>query len=69
MENAERKQSHLGVFMAVAHVSKFRNLGQPWRMKQTPRKTLSTNNDQAESPSGACGNSNVVSSVIVLEGH
>ena len=44
IEKAERKQSHSGVFIAVAQVFKLRNLGHPWRMKAIPMKRRKTNN-------------------------
>ena len=36
MEKAERKQSHAGVFMAVAQVFRLLSLGQPCRMNTRP---------------------------------
>jgi hypothetical protein len=68
IEKAERKQSHLGVCMAVDQVSKLRNFGHPWRMKQSPRKTRSNKRAQAEYPPGVRGKSRVIRSVIGLEG-
>ncbi len=57
IDAAERKQSHSGVFIAVAQVFKLRSLGQPWRMKAMPRNRRSTNSEAWARVDGAVGTS------------
>jgi hypothetical protein len=58
MENAERKHSQTGVFIAVDHVLRLRSLGQPWRIKQKPKKRRRTRSDTSVADEGPEGTRN-----------
>ena len=55
IEKAERKQSHEGVFIAVAQVLRLLNFGHPWRINTSPVNTRSNSKPPAAGPVGAAG--------------